>query len=368
MTISRDLYKHDVDFAALAVKSPAFNKHLKPNGQLDFSNPDAVKQLTKSLLENDFGIAIELPDDRLCPPVILCLNFNLKGQKYNYILWIQDLLDTTSSDYTDRYDADREVVGLDVIDFTICNPPFYISASELVSSAAAKSRPPYSACTGAEIEMVTPGGEVAFISRMIDESLALKERCQWYTSMVGKLSSLEQIVSRLKIKGVTNWAVITLEQGGKTRRWAVGWSWGLMRPKQDVARGTSSVPKHLLPFPSEFKFNVDGRSLEELIVRLNVTVGSLGLKWKYRSELYSGIGFADSNVWSRAARREIQKNGNYESRETQSIGDAALGFRVDLRPGQEKNEEVEVKVRWLQGVEEVLFESFCGMLKRQLSS
>ena len=80
--------------------------------------------------------------------------------------------------------------------------------------------------------MVTPGGEVAFISRMIDESLALKERCQWYTSMVGKLSSLEQIVSRLKIKGVTNWAVTTLEQGGKTKRWAVGWSWGSMRPKQ----------------------------------------------------------------------------------------------------------------------------------------
>lgn len=65
---------------------------LKPNGQLDFSDPKAVqwvwiieldfvifatgsdlrlgtRQLTKSLLKRDFGLEIELPDDRLCPPV-----------------------------------------------------------------------------------------------------------------------------------------------------------------------------------------------------------------------------------------------------------------------------------------------------------
>lgn len=28
-----------------------------------------TRQLTKSLLKRDFGIEIELPDDRLCPPV-----------------------------------------------------------------------------------------------------------------------------------------------------------------------------------------------------------------------------------------------------------------------------------------------------------
>jgi 23S rRNA A1618 N6-methylase RlmF len=42
---------------------------LKPNGQLDFSDPAAVQQLTKSLLERDFGLKLDLPDDRLCPPV-----------------------------------------------------------------------------------------------------------------------------------------------------------------------------------------------------------------------------------------------------------------------------------------------------------
>lgn len=42
---------------------------LKPNFQLDFTDPGAVKQLTKTLLSVDYGLKIELPDDRLCPPV-----------------------------------------------------------------------------------------------------------------------------------------------------------------------------------------------------------------------------------------------------------------------------------------------------------
>ncbi len=44
-------------------------RRLKNNGQLDFNDPASVKQLTKSLLKRDFGVAIDLPDDRLCPPV-----------------------------------------------------------------------------------------------------------------------------------------------------------------------------------------------------------------------------------------------------------------------------------------------------------
>lgn len=114
----------------------------------------------------------------------------------------------------------------------MCNPPFYASNSELLASAAAKSRPPHSACTGAEVEMVTPGGEVAFVSRMVDESVALKTRIQWYTSMLGKLSSVSEIVEKLKSVGVDNWAVTEFVQGQKTRRWAVAWSWGPMRPRQ----------------------------------------------------------------------------------------------------------------------------------------
>ena len=114
----------------------------------------------------------------------------------------------------------------------MCNPPFFSSLSDLLSSAAAKTRPPHSACTGAEIEMVTPGGEVAFVTRMIEESLAMQHRCQWYTSMLGKLNSLNEIVEKLRKAGISNWAVTEFVQGGKTRRWGIAWSFGSRRPKQ----------------------------------------------------------------------------------------------------------------------------------------
>jgi 23S rRNA (adenine1618-N6)-methyltransferase len=126
----------------------------------------------------------------------------------------------------------------------------------MLASAAAKQRPPFTACTGSESEMVTTGGEVAFVSRMVDESLILKDRVQWYTSMVGRFSSVPVIVQKLKENGTDNYAVTEFIQGSKTRRWAVAWSFDDLRPLMSVSRGVSSLQKSLLPFPSEYHITV----------------------------------------------------------------------------------------------------------------
>jgi 23S rRNA (adenine1618-N6)-methyltransferase len=138
----------------------------------------------------------------------------------------------------------------------MCNPPFYESKTEMLTSAAAKQRPPFTACTGSENEMVTPGGEIAFVSRMIDESLILQDRVQWYTSMLGKFSSLPTLVQKLRDRGVDNYAVTEFIQGSKTRRWGIAWSFDDLRPSMTVARGVSSLQKSILPFPSEYVINV----------------------------------------------------------------------------------------------------------------
>jgi 23S rRNA (adenine1618-N6)-methyltransferase len=78
--------------------------------------------------------------------------------------------------------------------------------------------------------MVTRGGEVDFVKRMIDKSLQLRDRIQWYTSMLGKLSSVSILVETLIKHGNHNFAVTEFEQGSKTKRWAVAWSWGDRRP------------------------------------------------------------------------------------------------------------------------------------------
>jgi len=145
---------------------------------------------------------------------------------------------------------------LDRFDFTMCNPPFYASSEEMVASAESKQRPPFSARTGSANEMVTPGGEVAFVARMIDESLMIRDECQWFTSMVGKLSSLSPLVKKLKKHNIENYAVTEFIQGSKTRRWGLAWSLDDMRPSIAVSRGTAALPKTLLPFPPEFIFEV----------------------------------------------------------------------------------------------------------------
>lgn len=142
----------------------------------------------------------------------------------------------------------------------MCNPPFYESRTDMLISAAAKQRPPFTACTGSENEMVTAGGEVAFVSRIIDESLVLKDRVQWYTSMLGKFSSVGVIVQKLKDHNIDNYAVTEFVQGSKTRRWAIGWSYDDLRPSMSVARGVSSLQKALLPFPSEYHVAVSAQS------------------------------------------------------------------------------------------------------------
>jgi len=86
------------------------------------------------------------------------------------------------------------------------------------------------ACTGAEIEMVSSGGELEFVTRMIEESIQLGEQVLWYTTMLGKLSSVSIIVEKLISHNNHNYAVTEFVQGSKTRRWAVAWSWTDLRP------------------------------------------------------------------------------------------------------------------------------------------
>ncbi|PHH58813.1 hypothetical protein CDD80_1957 [Ophiocordyceps camponoti-rufipedis] len=283
------LARCDADFAALV-----------EGHRLDFGDPASVVQLSKTLLKLDFGLELHLPPDRLCPPI---------PNRHCYILWLKDLLDSSSYDppgslvgmdvgtgasciypllgcvqrpwsfiATDidaeslawarrnvqqnkldhrisivHRNADHHLVpldelGLDAIDFVMTNPPFYASEEDLLESARRKARPPWTACTGSRTEMVVEGGEVAFVGRMVDESLVLRQRVRWYTSMLGFRSSVASLVTQLRKHGISNYAVTEFAQGTKTKRWAIAWSLGPMRPAQAVARGMKA--SDLVPPPA----------------------------------------------------------------------------------------------------------------------
>ena len=74
------------DFEVLGKKYPEFQQHLVTNEKgkpaLDFQNPEALRVLTTCLLQEDYGLKVELPPDRLVPTLPLRLN---------YVHWMEDI-------------------------------------------------------------------------------------------------------------------------------------------------------------------------------------------------------------------------------------------------------------------------------------
>lgn len=250
------------------------------------------------------------------------------------------------------------------VDFVMTNPPFYSSADDLLKSAAQKAHPPHSACTGAEVEMVSPGGEVAFVTRLIEESLLLRNRIQWYTAMFGFLGSVSRIVESLRREGVDNMALMELVQG-RTRRWVIGWSFGPMRPANDVARGIMSVSKSILPpktkstiirLPQNGQVGAMADGLAGAVGRLDL------LQWDWDKERLAGVGRAPDNVWNRAWRR---KKSRTEGSLAEENNRGTFGFRISMHVARE---DIEVTAEWLEGHDAAVFESFQGYLKTTMSS
>ncbi|RDX62519.1 U6 small nuclear RNA (adenine-(43)-N(6))-methyltransferase, partial [Mucuna pruriens] len=101
-------------------------------------------------------------------------------------------------------------------DFCMCNPPFFESLEEAGLN-------PKTSCGGTSHEMVCPGGEKAFITRIIEDSTQLKQHFRWFTSMVGRKSNLKYLVSKLWEVGVAIVKTTEFVQG-RTSRWGLAWS------------------------------------------------------------------------------------------------------------------------------------------------
>ncbi|CAK7567095.1 MAG: hypothetical protein SEPTF4163_005056 [Sporothrix epigloea] len=436
----RDLYtRHRLDFRTLARDDPEFAAFCTRPGQIDFHNPGAVRQLTRSLLRRDFRLSIDLPPDRLCPPV---------PNRLSYVVWVTELVGTTLGSETSRQvigldigtgasciypllactvtpawrfvatDIDAEslqsarfnvernrlteririasrtsddsLVALDKDDsqsftFTMCNPPFYASADEMTASAAAKQQPPHSACTGAPVEMVySPsngdgtGGEVAFVGRILAESLVLRNRVCWYTAMLGKLASLATLVAQLRAHGIDNYAVAALlVPGGKTRRWVLGWSFGAVRPTVSVARGGPDAAglesyRHLLPAVTEVDVyriaNAENSGGMGVGPAVDIILRGLELLlWNWDSNMLQGVGRTRENVWGRAWRRKKQNEARSETvqgHKTEAPKDSELFvFELTVRIGVS---ETVLHCRWLEGHNEAIYQSLCGFIKSKL--
>ena len=84
----RNKNRERYDLGALIIANPELKTFVKPNkfgdDSVDFSNPQAVKQLNTSILNHYYGIeSWDFPDENLCPPI---------PGRADYIHYIADLL------------------------------------------------------------------------------------------------------------------------------------------------------------------------------------------------------------------------------------------------------------------------------------
>lgn len=255
-------------------------------------------------------------------------------------------------------------IGLRNAHFVVCNPPFYTSTNEMKDALTGrgKSRPPNTICTGSETEMVTDGGDLGFMLRMIKESQELRDRVQWYSAMPGKLDSLCEVVTKLKEVECTNWAIQYLTgEGGRTRRWTIAWSWADLRPPDKLARA-QHLRKEVLPFPNEYSIpcGAEGGNLTRAVCEF---MEALDIRWLWDESQHAGLGLVYADVWSRSARRLKDKKPVEYAEMLARSATSAPRLVVKIVVASEG-----IVLRWMRGEDKSLFESFCGTLKRHIDS
>lgn len=78
---------------------------------------------------------------------------------------------------------------------------------------------------GTPEEMVCSGGELAFVSQMVKDSIQLQGRVHWYTSMVGKKATLKQLRRMLhdsKVTALRTTEFVQVRQKGAQHFYFVG--------------------------------------------------------------------------------------------------------------------------------------------------
>lgn len=303
----RNRYKYKKpDFKALAQKYPEFKVHVIENEKgkpvLNFENPDAVRVLTTCLLQEDYGLNVEIPPDRLVPTLPLRLNYvhwiediasdwnkkdlsgidigtgtcciypilAISGNPWRFLAteadelnWEYAVKNIKANKLTERINVVKVSEGTilegvisgtsEMYDFCMCNPPFFADHFEAQGLVSRKpTRPsPKTMSTASPLEGIVQGGEIAFVRKMIEESNFLQGRVRLYSTMLGKKTSLAPLKEILRRYKVENFASTEFCQG-KTMRWGLAWSFdkAVRFPKSEFNQGKKEGKKsvvHIIP-------------------------------------------------------------------------------------------------------------------------
>lgn len=287
----RNKHRSRYDFEQLITICPNLKPFVSINKfgieTIDFTNPLAVKTLNQALLKQFYKIDIwDIPQNYLCPPIpgradyihniadILassnggiipkgknvtvldigvganCIYPLIGHQEYGWSFIGSDIdslsikvanqiveSNSLSKFIECRHQSNSSCFfkGIlkpnEIIDITMCNPPFHSSAAEAKSGTERKWKnlghqkhaKPNLNFGGQSNELWCKGGEQNFITKMIEESEQFSQTCSWFTSLVSKSENLPSIYNALKKVNAVNIKTINMSQGSKISR-LVAWT------------------------------------------------------------------------------------------------------------------------------------------------
>ena len=289
---SRNKNREPYDLMALSKISPELATYVRPNkfgaDSVDFANPVVVKLLNKALLHHYYGIKNwEFPDDNLCPPIpgradyihhmadllsennfgrvplgdnITCFDIGVGANCIYPIIGVteygwkfigsdidpksitsaQEIVNANASLQgkiecrlqENKKDAFYGIIGREeIIDVSICNPPFHASAEEAQKGTLRKiknlsgkiEKTPQLNFAGISNELICDGGEHKFIHNIIRESKKFSKNCYWFSTLVSKQSNLKGIYKSLEKENALEVKTIPMGTGNKSSR-IVAWT------------------------------------------------------------------------------------------------------------------------------------------------
>ncbi|WP_232285982.1 23S rRNA (adenine(1618)-N(6))-methyltransferase RlmF [Pseudomonas fulva] len=126
-------------------------------------------------------------------------------------------------------------------ELTLCNPPFHASAGEAASGSKRKWRNlgkldpkrklPVLNFGGQAAELWCPGGEAAFVARLIGESAAHRDQVLWFSTLISKAGNLPGVYATLKKVGALETRTVEMSQGQKQSRF-VAWTFHTAEQRQ----------------------------------------------------------------------------------------------------------------------------------------
>lgn len=158
-----------------------------------------------------------------------------------------------------------------ILEFMMCNPPFF--SQEEDTDSMKKSRKdrgePTSVLTGAMQELVVEGGEVAFITKMINESVQFKDKVRIFSTMIGSKVDVKEIKQLLSTVKVAHIALTEFCQG-RTMRWGVAWTFNPLYPLETVLskKQMMNVKPLVLLLPRSFMSNYSVPSAWKIVNKL----------------------------------------------------------------------------------------------------